>query len=996
MTEPLSTSPPVLPPINPRRTISSLPDGRRCLAPLCECPLTAHPLACLAFVDNAGRCTLLLPEPCPSFAPPISTRHLSAMSIQYESSGTPQLSFDSVFMENSLSSGTHIDMEDDDASSLASSDMELSTFERVFSTHAPIFESLLLQIPTNTIFQLYHTSSYLRNFLQSYPTAWKYLSFRLLFPTGTGGQNRPMLMGSSDPSASRQSRPYALDQLLMTVVIPISPCLKSLELDNTAVSGQILISTVLHSRRETLEHLSVRGCKNVSLKYHIIPYLTMYGLQFDVDMDKNSKSPVAKQKLALKSLYTYRCRHHRRRPYLGSSLIRRDSDAEPTHELVGLCHKLGIWTDTAWCTSPAGRCFRRRGYVSMRVPHGAPDVWVVFDRLWRSKNWLGPLNWKGAPDGQRDGRFWEQEETGYHGEALGTGDRPGRGDGKFIPAHLRRSHRVFVENIKCDNCSEPINERCEQCSVIMHCVGCRKTLCASCSYSYPYTKGPPPWLPSNANMTPETLWWAPGSISSPSNMHDPAPGTTSDNLQNPAAAAQYPNLNFHWCCTEPIFSGGGGISIGTTTREVDVVRAAPLLRGQGWEDPEFLNHDAESSSETGAAEGLQQLLGQSGRQILASPRNLCDECYNSPRWKVHCKSCLKPLCKEHDLRGLRLRICGYRELALEKVALQSHQASLMGRTNGNMVRPRINTAAAFISQFPSQSLAPNMDRDSPSASSSVAGDNVGNGGTETNPAALQDFIRARGQTEEGLTGRRAGRSRSPTYSNLSRSSSRSSVYYDATAEITKWQGCRSYFCPQYRPVGDQRQRCPSVLRECTSCSVNVCQDCVNSNPPCSCSYCELHYLCPNCLKLREEDGTCRRVEEERLRKEEKWKRDMEMLEEILDRKLANEVAEFAGDFMDLVSEDMRSNLPNILDDFHRSLDQLSAITQGHLGHDGHTFPYHHHNPSPATLPATLFDPHGGGDLLQLAADHLPGHITFDQANSDEELINDDIITPIAD
>ncbi|EED16550.1 conserved hypothetical protein [Talaromyces stipitatus ATCC 10500] len=846
-----------------------------------------------------------------------------------------------------------------------------------------------------TIFQLYHTSSYLRNFLQSYPTAWKFLSFRLLFPSGS--QNRPLLMGSPDPASSRQSRPYALDQLLMLVVIPISPCLKSLELDNTAVSGQILISTVLHSRRETLEHLSVRGCKNVSLKYHIIPYLTMYGLQYDVDMG-NSGS-VAKQKLALKSLYTYRCRHHRRRPYLGTSLARRDSDAEPTHELVNLCHKLGIWTDTAWCTTPAGRCLRRRGYVSMRVPHGAPEVWVVFDRLWRSKNWLGPMNLRNPQDSKRDGRLWEQEETGYHGEALGTGDWYGVGDGKFVPAHLRYSHRFFVESIKCDNCSEPIGERCEQCSVIMHCVGCRKTLCASCAYSYPYIQSQVTW--SQSALTPMTnpLWWAPNATVSPCNMHDPPPDSNVDNIPNPAASIQYPNLTFHWCCTEPIFSGGGGISVGTTTRDVDVIRAAPLPKARGWEDPEFPgcashSHNTENSSETSTSEGLHQLIGPQDRQVSSCPRNLCGDCYNSPQWKVQCKSCSKPLCKEHDLRGLRLRICGYKELAVEKAALQSIPLPGPSRTNSSnpstqagpsFFRPRINTAAAFMSQLQSQGPTPNMDRDSPSASSSVAGDHVGQGVGEMHPAALQDFIRARGHAEEGMaTGRRAGRSRSPTYSSLSRSSSRSSVYYDAAAEITKWQGCRSYFCPQYRPLGDQRQRCPSVLRECTNCSINVCQDCVNNNPPCSCSYCEVNYLCPNCLKIREEDGTCRRVEEEKARKEEKWKRDMEMLEDILERKIANEVAEFAGEFLDLISDGMRTNL---LSDFHRSLEQMSALAQGNMASD----PAHHPlSQLQQQLPqAGLLQTHDEGDI-----EH--GQFTFDHNNSDEDMINDELITPIAD
>ncbi|KAL1962041.1 hypothetical protein VTN77DRAFT_627 [Rasamsonia byssochlamydoides] len=779
----------------------------------------------------------------------------------------------------------------------------LSTFERVFSTHAPIFESLLLQIPTDTIFQLYHTSSYLRNFLQSYPTAWKYLSFRLLYPSGS--QTRPLLPGSPDPATQRQSRPYALDQLLMMVVVPLSPCLRSLELDNTAVSGQILISTVLHSRRETLEHLSVRGCKNVSLKYHIIPYLTMFGLQYDVDKEK--KSPSTK-KLALKSLYTYRCRHHRRRPYLSSSLLRRESDSEPTHELVNLCHKLGIWTDTAWCTTPAGRCFRRRGYVSMRVPHGSPEVWVVFDRLWRSKNWLGSSPENAGQEIRRDGRLWEHDETGFNGEPLGTGDGRGCGEGKTVPAHLRQSHRRFVENIKCDSCFEDIPERCEQCSVLMHCVGCRKTLCASCAYDRPYHRQTATNSSSTdtSTGTGNSLWWAPGATISPCIMQEPpSPEQAADNNPVPTGPNQYPALKFHWCCTEPIFSGGGGISIGTTSRDVDLVRAAPLPRGQGWEDPEYSRDEwyknfpryaygdpkkPDYSLKTGHIEMMRWLLGPPTRQVSTCPRNLCQECYDSPQWKVHCKSCSRPLCMEHDLRGLRLRICGYRDLALEKMAMQSQQA---GGRQPTSTRSRTNALSEFESRLQAHGSIPT---DSPS--SSIAGEHDADVLTEMHPAVLQEFIEQ--EDEDPLPDQQVGRSRSPTNSNLSRSSSRSSVYYDAAAEIPKWQGCQSFFCPQYRPVGDQRQRCTSVLRECTNCAIHVCQDCINNNPPCTCSYCEVNYLCPNCLRLRQEDGTCRRAEEEKAMKEEKWKRDMEMLEDILERKLANEVAEFAGQFMGLI------------------------------------------------------------------------------------------------
>ncbi|KAL4784589.1 hypothetical protein BJX76DRAFT_216939 [Aspergillus varians] len=792
-------------------------------------------------------------------------------------------------------------------SSLASAQRPLSTFERVLTTHTPILESLLLQTPTATILRLAHTSRYLRSFLRSYPTAWKYLSFRLLYPSGTPSPLRIILPGSSDPRIPRQSRPYALDQLLMKVVVPFSPRLKSLELDNTAVSGQILISTVLHSRRETLEHLSVRGCKNVSLKYHIIPYLMMFGLQYDVSMEDNIGSSPDTKHLALKSLYTYRCRHHRRRPYLSSSLTRKDSDSEPTHELVNLCHKLGIWTDTAWCSTPAGRCFRRRGYVAMRAPQGSPEVWVVFDRLWRSKNWIGSVEAPGSQSHppQKDGKLWEHDETGCFGEALGTGEKRDVGEGKMMSTHLRRSHRRFVENIRCDNCCEEISERCEQCSILMHCVGCRKTLCASCAYERPYLHSQPPKSPGTGPYT-GPFWWAPGSATSPCLMYDPI-----ENAQNDAALpnvpVSYPALKFHWCCTEPVFSGGGGISIGTPNRDVDQVRAAPLPRGQGWEDLEYSAQEWSKSFpkyaygdprkpdytlEAGHIAMMKWLLGPPDRQPSACPRNLCKDCYDTPQWKVHCKSCSKPLCIEHDLRGLRLRICGYRDLTLEKLAIQN-------QTEAPTAASSLVPQAAESSSSPFPNAAP-TGFDLPYRTQRLV-DSTTSSFTEDQPVYDNAQPLATSSTAAASTANRRARSISASNSNRSRSSS-PSFYSDTPVEqqTPKWQGCQSFFCPQYRPIGDQRQRCASVLRECTSCSVYVCQDCVTANPPCKCSYCEINYLCPNCAKIRDRDGTCRRAEEEKALREQKLQRDMQVLERILETKLANEVAEFAGQFFDSV------------------------------------------------------------------------------------------------
>lgn len=225
----------------------------------------------------------------------------------------------------------------------------LSKFECIISTHPPIFQSLLLQLPTSSILDLYHTSDYLRSFLQRYPLAWNHLSFRSPSPGRLASRQASPASDSSGDSARPQSQPYALDQLLMTIIQPFGTRLISLELDHTAVAGDTLTSIVLHSRRETLQHLSVRGCKQVSLKYNIVPFLTLFSLQ-----KANSKLSQSSrlEGLALRSLYTFRCRHHRRRPYTPASLVRKDSDSLSTHELIKICHDLGIWTDTAWCPTP--------------------------------------------------------------------------------------------------------------------------------------------------------------------------------------------------------------------------------------------------------------------------------------------------------------------------------------------------------------------------------------------------------------------------------------------------------------------------------------------------------------------------------------------------------------------------------------------------------------------------------------------------------------------
>ena len=786
---------------------------------------------------------------------------------------------------------------------------DLSRFELFLTCNPPILESFLLQAPTSTILALYHTSSYLRQFIRTYPTSWKYLSFRIQQPQQTAAS-----ASQANGTGVRQSSNYALDQLLIYIVNPFSTCLTSLELDNTAVSGQILTQTVLHLRRDTLTHLSVRGCKNVSLKYHINPWLMLFALTGDFAEGKFA--PKEFQQLALKSLYVYRCRHHRRRPYLPQSLTRKDSDSEPTHELVNICHKLGIWTDTAWCTTPGARCDRRKGYVSQRVPPDPREVWVVYDRLWRSKNWLGPVEAPGQSTAdaksrkrKRDGRSWEYGEDAAFGEPLGT-----RNQGKALPAHLRQSHRQFVENIICDNCTSVILERCEQCSVRMHCSGCRKTLCASCAFDRPYLR--------NKNASEESkssIWWAPGCAVSPCSMQDQdslpiGPGMNPPSTTNNASIT--PNLKLKWCCTEPAFSGGGGITFfGGSHPDNEHVKAAPLPRNQGWEDLEFdrdndlamttltctrlsdVTQDTEelpvasaaSLALSGRFESIDEMFyacpvlhGHSSQ----APRNLCDECYATDLWKVVCKSCSLTICLRHDVREkMRVRICGYRDLAVEKMDFRTRQKLSKGKATAGRTETRVTASKPASKSRPTLETRPQTPIRPGGVQSLLA--TPSNTTSEITPSSTRTIrtlitddaspLRSAspGSNSTGPPSRASSPSPSDDSASTSseeRNTSRRSRQ-NQRAPPPDWRGCQGFLCPPTRPPGDNRRRCLAVTRQCTQCKVHVCDTClVDIGPTCPCKGCrtpqgttvvnplagEPRFFCPNCQYDRMVNGECKR------------------------------------------------------------------------------------------------------------------------------------------
>ncbi|KAL8773193.1 MAG: hypothetical protein Q9209_001869 [Squamulea sp. 1 TL-2023] len=774
----------------------------------------------------------------------------------------------------------------------------LSKFETIVTTHHPVLESLLLQLPTSAILDLYHASTYLRSFLRACPTAWSALSFRRLPVTRTTErQPSPASDSSSEVSNNRSSKPYALDQLLISVVLPFGTCMKCLDLDQTAVSGHTLTSGVLPARRETLQHLSVRGCKNVSLKYHILPYLNLFKLQQSINVPGATGRT---NHLALKSLYTFRCRHHRRRPYLTTSLLRRDSDSEPTHELIKICHSLEVWTDTAWCTSLGGRCFRRKDYFSGRGLNDAKsEVWVVFDRLWRSGNRIGRLQTQNPWTVTRRGQLWQDNDYGYEGEALGTENNTFTGHGKLTPAHLRQCHKKFIEGYKCHACGDQILERCEQCSIRMHCMGCRLILCASCSYSkpLPFPKVIHGSINSAENSKPSTdsLWWAPNVGRSPNAMDQEYTGA------DPSLAGQMdatPTLET--CCLKPQFSVGGGIALlgpGISSDDGCHIRTAPLPQGQGFEDAEFThlrqsldaNGCPSKTLKNGLAKGHDPMLywilfGTGGGQLSMCPRNLCNDCSQLSGWKALCQCCRQNVCFAHDLRGLKTRVCGYRDLSIEdrimKEEMLSEAQEVLKQKHAQI--KTIDRITEYLQKHET------LDQQYEYELAVI---------TELPTANDDDLQEQEDETADYLTPPSVAGANELTHA-FGFLPFKPTAYNKSNGPLnTKnlWRGCASFVCAEYRSVGDLRRKCSAVVRKCTECKVNVCPQCCEKTLPCDCSYCTVNYHCPNCFpKFGSE--LCKKAEElERQRQEEEieLERKARILEE---REGANEIAEQVGDF----------------------------------------------------------------------------------------------------
>jgi hypothetical protein len=296
----------------------------------------------------------------------------------------------------------------------------LCPLEALLSIYTPILECLVSHLPTTSKLALSQTSRSMRQLLHQYPRFFAHLDFRL----------------SVFESAQFDSYPlgtvYNLDKLLQC--LPVDSRIVSLTLDWTAVSGSFLFNKILDRCSQTLEHLSVRGCRKVSIKHHIVPHFVYQSSIFPLgDHGRDQKAP------ALKSLYVYKARGVRRKPFL---IDRKPADGdEPSRYLTTLAANLGIWVDLGLCPTPKLRCPRRREILR----RGKENFCVPFDKRWRV---------------QDDNEMLSEVE------------------------HVRRraKEQSYGEGMECWNCAAEIPDRCEACVHQMTCTSCQKPLCHNCAY----------------------------------------------------------------------------------------------------------------------------------------------------------------------------------------------------------------------------------------------------------------------------------------------------------------------------------------------------------------------------------------------------------------------------------------------------------------------------------------------------------------------------------
>lgn len=245
-----------------------------------------------------------------------------------------------------------------------------------------------------------------------------------------------------------------------------------------------------------------------------------------------------------------------------------------------------------------------------------------------------------------------------------------------------------------------------------------------------------------------------------------------------------------------------------------------------------------------------------------------------------------------------MRICGYRDLGLEKAKMEADEA--LENVRG-LVAMNTQELASLTS------LPDTLDDDLEAEPRSVIG--VDDAFENQPTPQPQDEVHA---LPEILPS---------SFSESSRTSS-------SRSSLPKWYGCAAYLCPEFRAIGDHRSKCTAAAKECTRCGVHVCPVCLTKDPPCDCSLCRECYHCPNCHRAKPA-GSCKKAEEdERKRLEELEAQSRHEKLMIKAQRVSAEELERLGDealdsvrdlFTFALADDGSQELPVIADDGSQEL-----------------------------------------------------------------------------
>lgn len=312
------------------------------------------------------------------------------------------------------------------------------------------------------------------------------------------------------------------------------------------------------------------------------------------------------------------------------------------------------------------------------------------------------------------------------------------------------------------------------------------------------------------------------------------------------------------------------LGTGLGGRGADKIRAAPLPRIKKYEDPDFSNqlrpvdyirelkNNGLYEYVLGEDVDILQYLKQDSLELQQQtcPRGLCNDCYRSFRWKVSCRACKNPICKEHDFGALKVRKCGYRELHAEREHVRAHteppQRLMIPEFNPNRTSEDLERTPTALSQLDAASTADNESESSegtpmslsqvlmaPTVPAEMTTASSFNLTATPDPFTLTTSLsfvpvssfRPRSLSASGVRSRN-----SVSWSNSPRGPPPTSISNPLPLPCNprhpvQWEGCGAYFCQYPRPVGDNRPQCPALLKECSECAVLVCDVSPPPQPP---------------------------------------------------------------------------------------------------------------------------------------------------------------------